>query len=271
MKRFVVLALLAFVFLIAPHVPGLRSSRVQAAVQVTTPQRPLIARASKTPVYLTDGPLEDLLGIGEKEEELKPLVKPQLAEGERWVVRLRLANAPVDKNTAEHLIKLIEQASENVDVDFIMLELDTPGGMVGEGHAVVRAMERSTKPVVCVADGQAASMGFYILQGCDKRIMTERTYLMVHEPSIGGDFGGQPKDWLNMTQGLQATAEGMLRHESKRLKVGRDVLAKHIEHGQSWFMNVDEAVKVGAVDGVAGSVEAVASQLQHEAGPRQEH
>jgi ATP-dependent protease ClpP protease subunit len=268
MKRFVVSALLAFAFLVAPRI--MHSTRAAEVVSVQHHSGHISTRADRTPVYLTDGPLEDLFGVNDKEDKLEDLVKPKLAEGERWVVRLRLANAEVNKGTAEHLIKLIEQASDNVDVDFIMIELDTPGGMVGEGHAIVRAMERSAKPVVCVADGQAASMGFYILQGCDKRLMTTRTSLMVHEPSIGGEFGGQPKDWANMTRGLQATAQAMLYHEGKRLKVGLDVLAKHIEHGQSWFMNVDEAMQVGAVDGVAGSVEGVAYRLQHEAAPKQE-
>jgi ATP-dependent protease ClpP protease subunit len=252
MRRLFVPALLLLVFVLAPRLPGLR-----------TPAR--FVAADKI-VAVTDGPLDELLGLIEKDEALPPLVKPSLKKGEQWTVHLRLANTAVTDKSAKDIARRIEQANA-ADVDFIVLEMNTPGGSVSAGQELARQIEMSPAPVICVTDGQASSMGFYLLQSCDYRMMTKRSLLMVHEPSLSGDFGGQQKDWKNMYGDLHALSEAMLYHEAHRLKISRAELAQHIANGQSWFMNIDEAIKIGAVDGVTDSVEAVLRSYRHNGQP----
>lgn len=263
MRRLFVPVLLALVFGIAPRIPGLRTSPTAAAVTV----QPQFVARQLGPVITTDGPLEDLLGIEEeKPAKLADLVKPTLAAGEKWALHLRLANTEVNDKTVKDMIARIEQANAAA-VDYIVLELNTPGGSVSAGRELVRQIEMSPAPVICVADGEAASMGFYILQGCDYRLMTSRSYLMVHEPGLSMIYSGQQTQWRNLAEDMKATSEAMLYHEAARLKISRSELSWRIAHGQSWYMNVDEAKRVGAVDAAVKSVRDVVASYQHSGKP----
>lgn len=130
--------------------------------------------------------------------------------------------------------------------DLIIVEINTPGGEVMAGFDMARAIERSKPPVACVVDGMAASMGLYILQSCDIRVMTTRSLLMGHQPATQG--GGQPDDFEGGKEILTALNHSMAAHIVHKMKITRDEYEARIAHGHMWWMPSDEALSIGAID-----------------------
>jgi ATP-dependent protease ClpP protease subunit len=115
--------------------------------------------------------------------------------------------------------------------------------------------------VVCVVDGKAMSMAFYILQTCDVRLMTKRSYLMVHQPIAQGIEDSQPVPLENRLRRLQAIDNAMMQQYVKRMKISAKELRARIDGGREYYLNSDDAVKAGAVDGVVESVEVTRHNL----------
>jgi ATP-dependent protease ClpP protease subunit len=259
MKRFVVLAaVLFFTFFVAPHIKGLR---------YTTPMQ-AVSSVQDVQTVAAGDPMEELLKKLMEDDDDEPAIKvpsikrPRLAAGEHFVPLLRYTDTEVSKASITKMSALIAQANA-AGAEAIVLEIATPGGSVTDGIELGRAIEMSHAPIHCVVDGEAASMGFYVLQSCKTRMMTKRSALMVHEPSITGQTSGPQTKWHNVQSALHATAELMLEHEAKRMKISKDCLRSHIENGQDWWMLYGEALEVGAVDGVVASVESTQASYQH--------
>lgn len=143
-----------------------------------------------------------------------------------------------------------------------VFEIDTPGGSVNAGFEIARAIELSPVPVVCVVDGSASSMGFYILQSCATRLMTRRSYLMTHEPSVGGEMAGGPREWQNMTDHLRVSRDAFAEHCAARLTISLESYHRRTDGGRDWFMGHEEARQIGAVDGVVPSLRVALSSLK---------
>lgn len=67
----------------------------------------------------------------------------------------------------ERILKSIKQAKEDKKVKGILLEIDSPGGLVADSHQIYhRLVElRKTKPIVVSMKRMAASGGYYIAMG----------------------------------------------------------------------------------------------------------
>jgi ATP-dependent protease ClpP protease subunit len=148
----------------------------------------------------------------------------------------------------------------------IMLDINTPGGMMSEGFALEKELEATQATVYCVVDGDAYSMGYLILQSCQKRVMTKRSDLMTHEPALFSQSGT-----VETMTGLQAqlddlhvTAEAQAEHGSRRLKISFDEYVRRTS-GKPWFMGWKTAKDVGAVDCVFTGANAAEAREQLEA------
>lgn len=70
-------------------------------------------------------------------------------------------------------------------VDEITVRINTPGGSISEGFAIISAIQNCKKPVNTVIDGLAASMGSAIAVAGDKRYMNDFGLIMIHDPHVG--------------------------------------------------------------------------------------
>lgn len=175
---------------------------------------------------------ENSVGFGGTKDDLVPLI---------------VFEEDVSEQSVNQAIQYLEQANAEGAKTIVML-LNTPGGSVLDGWRLARAMEDSPAPVVCVVDGWAASMGFYLLQSCDVRLMTKRSMLMAHEPSIRGG-GGNEHDYREMAVLLEKMNRALAEHAAARMQMTVAQFMARIQN-TDWWMNWDEALAVGAVDGV---------------------
>lgn len=168
-------------------------------------------------------------------------------------------NVPVDDISAAVLVSLLEGLPESLSS--LVIELDTPGGIVSSGHDIARAIEGAPVPVICIVDGQAASTGFYLLQSCDVRVITMRSRLMVHEAAVQG-VRGDPQTLRNDLKSLESLNMGLAWHNCHRLNVPVPDCQNRFSHGLEWWMTPEEALNVGAVDAVIPTVEGFVYHLR---------
>lgn len=181
----------------------------------------------------------------------------ELSEDTKYNVPKITFSASVDDESVETAIKLLKEAEE-AKSDAVIFEINTYGGSIDAGFLLSRAMEESPLKVICVVDKDAASMGMYLLQSCDTRIMTKRSSLMIHEAAIGtGRFYGHEVSWRNISDRLAAINRAMVEHLCRKMTVKPEEMLNKIRGGAQWWITWDEALKIHAVDYVVDSVRQV--------------
>lgn len=168
----------------------------------------------------------------------------------------RISDESVDQ------IKAALTASLVVQPETLVVILNSPGGELEAGFLLTKALENYPTKVICIVDGAAASMAFYVLQGCDVRIMTRRSHLMAHNPYLIADRGAVlDRDVLDrMLRDDQLTSERWSWFAGRRLNISLKDFRKKI-YKRDWDMNADEALAVGAVDGLVDSANRTIASL----------
>lgn len=155
--------------------------------------------------------------------------------------------SPVDDATAEKIVKqLIYLDSQNHED--IIFYINSPGGVISSGLAIIDAMQAVKSDVVTIVCGQAASMGAVLLAAGakGKRYSWKNARVMIHQPLISGHMYGPATD-------IQIQAEEMLRIRTALNKFLSDATGKSMEQieadtDRDRFMTAEEAKSYGMVD-----------------------
>jgi len=186
---------------------------------------------------------------------LVPMVVEQTSRGERAVdiySRLLKENiiflgTPIDDQVANLIIaQMLFLASEDPEKD-ISLYINSPGGSITAGMAILDTMNLIEPNIVTYCVGQAASMAAVLL-ACGtkgKRYTLPHSRILIHQPSMSG-LAGQAteidiyaREILRMREilnGILADATGQTIE-----KVARDV-------ERDYIMESEQAVTYGIVD-----------------------
>lgn len=128
----------------------------------------------------------------------------------------------------------------------ISLYVNSPGGSVSAGMAIIDTMNHIKPEVSTICVGIAASMGAWILsQGQKgKRFALPNAEILIHQP-LGG-VSGQASD-------IAITAENILKIKKKMMKMLSDATGQKVEKiekdvDRDFWMDADEAKKYGIVD-----------------------
>ena len=155
---------------------------------------------------------------------------------------------PIDDHTANLVIaQLLFLQSEDPKKD-ISLYVNSPGGSVTAGLAIIDTMNHIKNDVSTVCVGIAASMGAVILSAGKKgkRFMLPNAEVMIHQP-LGG-VEGQATD-------IAITAKHILKTKERLNKIlsentGKTLTEIEKDVDRDFFMNAEEAKKYGIVDKV---------------------
>lgn len=194
-----------------------------------------------------------------------PKAAPKLVcKSHPCVQAYRLA-ARIDDDTAEAFEGFMGAAVAS-KADIIMIELDTLGGSARSAHEISRMIESAPIRVVCLVDGDAVSAGMYILASCDTRVMTKRSNLMVHQVSLMNPEESHVTATTarNQLEMMRVSTRAYLEWVIKRFNgvTYAQALAR-TDHDAEWWMDWEQALKVGAIDKVVdGPPEAVYQQLK---------
>lgn len=134
----------------------------------------------------------------------------------------------------------------------ITFYINSPGGVVTHGMVIYDTMRMISSPVSTVCMGMAASMGSILLSGGAKgrRFIFPHGEVMIHQPSGGG-------------QGTSADLEIMAEQIRKIKELGAKIIAENCgqpfdkvmkDFDRDYWMNAEESVAYGIVDGVISSL-----------------
>lgn len=77
---------------------------------------------------------------------------------------------------------VVNQALSEMGGSDVTVHLNTPGGSVDEGIAIFNSLIRYPGKVTTVVDSLAASMGSYLLQAGETRVVSSNSMVMIHDP-----------------------------------------------------------------------------------------
>lgn len=158
-------------------------------------------------------------------------------------------SGPVDKDSANIIIaQLLFLASENPKKD-IKLYINSPGGSVTDGLAIIDAMNHIPNDVSTIVVGIAASMGAMILSAGTKgkRYALPHSEVMIHQPLLSG-LEGQASD-------IEIHARHIIETKTLLAKMivqnsGQSLAKVEKDMDRDFYMKADEAKKYGIIDKV---------------------
>ncbi len=160
--------------------------------------------------------------------------------------RIIFLGGPIDDHTANLIIaQMLHLEHEDPKKD-IMLYINSPGGSVTAGLAIVDTMNFIKPNVSTICVGIAASMGAVILSNGTKgkRFALPNSEVMIHQ--VMGGAEGQASD-------IEISAKHILRTKDTLIKIlakntGKTPQVVEKDSDRDYWMLAEEAKKYGVVD-----------------------
>ncbi|MGT2750753.1 ATP-dependent Clp protease proteolytic subunit ClpP [Streptococcus caviae] len=185
-----------------------------------------------------------------------PVVIEQTSRGERSYDiysrllkdRIIMLTGPVEDNMANSIIAQLLFLDAQDNTKDIYLYINTPGGSVSAGLAIVDTMNFIKSDVQTIVMGIAASMGTIIASSGTKgkRFMLPNAEYLIHQPMGGTGGGTQQTD-------MAIAAEQLLKTRKKLEKIlsdnsGKTVKQIHKDAERDYWMDAKETLKYGFID-----------------------
>lgn len=191
---------------------------------------------------------------------LVPMVVEQTSRGERaYDIYSRLLKeniiflgTPIEDTVANLVIaQMLFLAAEDPQRD-ISLYINSPGGSISSGMAILDTMRFVEPDIVTICVGQAASMGAVLLAAGSKgkRYSLPHSRILIHQPSMSG-LAGQAAD-------IDIYAREILRMREILNQILADCTGQPVEKiardvDRDYIMEPEQAVDYGMIDRVITS------------------
>jgi len=160
--------------------------------------------------------------------------------------RIIFLGGPINDHVANVIIaQLLFLESEDPKKD-IYLYINSPGGHVSAGLAILDTMNHIKPDVATVCVGMAASMGALLLSAGEKgkRFILPNSEVMIHQP-LGG-VSGQATD-------IEITAKNIIKTRDRLNRIlsentGQKIAKISQDVDRDYWMDAEESKKYGIVD-----------------------
>ncbi len=192
----------------------------------------------------------------EKNNMLVPIVVEQSSRGERAFdiysrllkERIIFLGTPIDDNVASLIIaQLLFLEAEDSERD-IFLYINSPGGVITSGMAVLDTMNFIKPAVATICMGQAASMAAIILAAgaSGKRSALPNARIMIHQPAggvegVASDIEIHAAEIVKLKKELNRILAKLTGQTLKRIEKDTD---------RNYFMAADDAKTYGLIDSI---------------------
>ena len=162
--------------------------------------------------------------------------------------RIVMINGDIEPQMATAVVaQLLFLESENPNAD-ISLYINSPGGDISSGWAIMDTMQYIKSPVTTIGMGMVASMASVLLAAGEKgkRFALPNTEIMIHQP-LGG-MRGQATDMeieMNQMQKIKTT----LIHQLSQF-TGRKEKELHVAMERNNWMDPAQAKEFGLIDNI---------------------
>jgi ATP-dependent Clp protease, protease subunit len=187
---------------------------------------------------------------------LVPMVIEKTANGERAMDiqsrllrdRIIMLMDDVNEHTASLIVaQMLFLESEDPDRD-ILFYINSPGGQVTSGMAILDTMNFIKPDVSTVVMGQACSMGSLLANAgaAGKRLILPNARHMIHQPS--GGASGQATDIQIQAQEILKMKKYLTEIYVKHNSAGKTFEQLSADMERDFFMSAEEAVAYGLAD-----------------------
>jgi membrane-bound serine protease (ClpP class) len=183
---------------------------------------------------------------------------PQLEAGEVGLIRIKGTIGPA---TASYISRALAVSAQRGDACLI-IELDTPGGLLDSTKDIVQTFYASKVPVVVYvapSGAHAGSAGCFITLAADVAAMAPHTSIGAAHPVIMGQSGGSEKQDDVMKKKLESLASSDI--EAIARKRGRNVEWARASVIESESLTAEKALEKNVIDLVARDNEDLLKQL----------
>lgn len=137
----------------------------------------------------------------------------------------------------------------DLDVDEIQLRVNSPGGSVYDGVAIMNAIKRHKAKVVASVDGLAASAASFIIMAADEIQMGPGSEVMIHD--AWSYFGGNAEQLIDEAGHLDRISNSIAGLYASRAG-GTSEDWRDAMKAESWY-SAEEAVTAGLADSITGN------------------
>ena len=145
--------------------------------------------------------------------------------------------------------QLLFLESQNPDKD-ISMYINSPGGSVTAGFAMVDTMNYIKCDVSTICIGLAASFAAILLCNGEKgkRFILPNAEVMIHQPAISGGLSGTASDIKIASDHMQQNKRRLNQFIADRTGQPLETVARDVE--RDYYMTAEEAVTYGLADQV---------------------
>jgi ATP-dependent Clp protease protease subunit len=168
--------------------------------------------------------------------------------------RIIMLSGPIEPAMANIVIAqmlLLESENPNADIN---LYIQSPGGDVAAGYAILDTMQYIKPQVSTIGMGMVASMAAVLLAGGEKgkRVALPNSTIMIHQPLAG--FSGQASDIAIHAEYTRRTKEELIKKMSGWTGKSAKVMEQAMERDN--FLSASEALEFGLIDTITESKKA---------------
>ncbi|ADL03142.1 ATP-dependent Clp protease proteolytic subunit [Lacrimispora saccharolytica] len=187
---------------------------------------------------------------------LIPMVIEQTTRGERSYDifsrllndRIIMLNGTVTNETASLIMAqmlFLESADCTKDIN---LYINSPGGSVTDGFAIMDTMNYIKCDVSTISIGQSGSAASLLLASGKKgkRFALKNSEILIHQPSISGGLQGQATDIRIHSEWLERTKEKL--HEIYSRLTGQPLNRIQEDMERDHYLTAEEAKDYGLID-----------------------
>lgn len=162
--------------------------------------------------------------------------------------RIVMVGGEIEPNMANSIVaQLLFLESENPNAD-ISMYINSPGGDVSAGWAIMDTMQYIKSPVSTIGMGLVASMGSVLLAAGEKgkRFVLPNTQVMIHQPMAGAQ--GQITDMEIQLSQFQKNKKSLVKQMAEF--TGRKEKEVFDAMERDNWMNPSEAKEFGLIDNI---------------------
>lgn len=189
---------------------------------------------------------------------LIPTVIEQTSQGERAYDiysrllkdRIIMVQGQVEDTMANAIVAQLLFLDAQDNTKDIYIYINTPGGSVSAGLAIIDTMNFIKSPVQTIVMGVAASMGTIIASSGTKgkRFMLPNAEYMIHQPMGGTGGGTQQTDMAIAAQHLLKTRERL--EQILADNSNRTLEQIHKDAERDYWMTAEETLEYGFIDAI---------------------
>ncbi len=175
-----------------------------------------------------------------------------------------IVNGIINPVSTEYILHSIEKAQEE-RAELLVIELDTPGGLMESMHKIVKAIQSSTVPVVVYvapAGSRAGSAGVFITYAAHVAAMAPSTNIGSAHPVFGaGSPAGKPDSTTSETLMEKVVNDAVAKIRAVAVARGRNADWAEQAIRKSANIPAREAQELGVIDYVVPSLDSLLTVL----------